>query len=99
MTTLPDTAKQVLSSAIELISDPEKWTKEVCARDKQGEEICYHSPTACSWCAYGALWKYGRGLKVVPLITEAFKEKFEESISIVNDSSREEIISKLKQLL
>lgn len=39
----------------ELLSDESKWTRGVCARDAQGNEVDVNSDKACSFCIVGAL--------------------------------------------
>jgi hypothetical protein len=41
----------------ELLDTPEKWTKEVFARDCKGDEVDPESPEAVCWCVKGALQK------------------------------------------
>lgn len=36
------------------IKTPERWTKDVFARTKQGNAIGYDSPAASKWCIVGA---------------------------------------------
>jgi len=47
--------------AWKLISDPLRWTRGTSARDAQGNAVSVYDPSACRWCAYGALIKvHGR---------------------------------------
>jgi hypothetical protein len=41
----------------ELLDSPEKWTKEVLARDSKGNSTHPDSPEAVCWCVKGALRK------------------------------------------
>ena len=52
----------VLTGARELISDPERWTQHVYARDAEGWHTGWDSPKAVCWCAVGAV---GRAAQVV----------------------------------
>lgn len=48
-------AVDVLRAARAKIADPSAWTKGVAARDALGEAIEPEDPSACCWCAIGAL--------------------------------------------
>lgn len=50
-------ALEIIKSARELISDPERWSQGWYARDKRGDWTNFNSPTACKWCAMGAIRK------------------------------------------
>lgn len=39
----------------ELLSDKSKWIKNVFAKNKEGDEVNYHDPTAYSFCLAGAV--------------------------------------------
>lgn len=49
---------EVLEAARNLISDPERWTIEVCARDKDYQACGSKNPNATKWCAIGAIVRY-----------------------------------------
>lgn len=51
--------KELLTKAKELISDPNKWTKESFARNKDNKPVEYLSPDATCFCAIGAIRKVG----------------------------------------
>lgn len=46
---------EVLTCARAKIADPKNWTKDAYARDAGGAEIEFWAPTACQWCASGAI--------------------------------------------
>ncbi len=54
-------ALDILINARCLLSDPEKWTKEVAARNAEGEEVHAWDGDAVCWCALGALGKVVNG--------------------------------------
>jgi hypothetical protein len=98
-----EVVKEVVKAAIELISNPAKWTTGTCARDEVNFSVPSNTKDACKWCAYGALDKiaYDKdlGLQMAFDISDLFYEKFEESIGLVNDEQgREVIIDKLLEL-
>lgn len=39
----------------EILSSPDKWTKEHCAKDSDGDPTNSSSPTAVCWCLAGAM--------------------------------------------
>ena len=43
-----------IDDAIEIISDPNKWTRRATARTKGGTPVHACSPSAVCWCASGA---------------------------------------------
>ncbi len=50
--------KKIIEQAIGLISDPNKWTKNALARDKNYNKLINsNSPEAVCWCAAGAIRK------------------------------------------
>lgn len=40
-----------------LIENKDNWTTRAWARDSRGEACYYNSPSACQWCAEGAIGK------------------------------------------
>ena len=57
------TVTEILIEARELISDPERWTQGVYARDAQGIFTDWDSPEAVSWCVTGAIAKVVRSVQ------------------------------------
>lgn len=58
MTTDPPTLEryqEIIQGAIDLLSDKERWTHGVEARDVDGESISPRDPNAICWCATGAI--------------------------------------------
>ena len=48
-------AKDILVAAKALISKPENWTQEVCARDAFGMPVASNDGAAICWCSIGAI--------------------------------------------
>jgi len=48
---------EVLTQALEIISDPERWTQGTFARDTTGRTCSYLSYAAVKFCATGAIFK------------------------------------------
>lgn len=104
MKTLTEAAKKVVSAAIELISDPEKWTRGTCARDKDNYSIDAYAEEACKWCAFGAILKkcsdLNEDMVIAYSLTDIFFHKFGETIGPINDKEgREIVIEKLQELI
>ena len=99
-----------IDDAIEIISDPEKWTHEAAARDKYEYVVPVDSPEACKWCASGALSLAfnDRGIETCLLndgndtLTAREKEVLTRGIgglAVINDKDgREAAISHLKHI-
>jgi hypothetical protein len=51
------TTKQILIEARDLISDPRRWTQHDMAILENGRACDPNHPTACAWCADGAVYK------------------------------------------
>jgi hypothetical protein len=89
----------VIDKAIELISDPARWTTGVMARNKDNESVDYSDPEACRWCVLGALKKVGFTTdQIWPLIDRCVK-KYGIGLVVANDDhGREAVIEMLKGL-
>ena len=46
---------ETLIKARELISDPERWTQGVYARNRSGHRVIYYESDACRFCSLGAI--------------------------------------------
>lgn len=58
------TDMEILQAAKYLISDPAQWTQQTFARDGVSEACDPCDPTACKWCAQGAVYHaYGKKYK------------------------------------
>lgn len=106
MITLTQEEKDAIRAAVELISDPAKWTQNVCARNSFGEPVVETHPDAICWCAAGAISYFTKVEKVAKWhekysnIKEVFKQQHNQDIIEVNDTEgREAVIEKLKQLI
>lgn len=84
-----------LQEARELIAKEENWCKGKFAVDKHGYSVAVNAPTACKWCAAGAIERSagggqphntGRHETAHRQLSEAAIYLFNEpAISIVND--------------
>ncbi len=52
---------EILKAARELIAQPEHWTTEGCARDKNGLTTDCLLPEAFSFCSFGAVYRVTGG--------------------------------------
>lgn len=73
---------KVLQSARDLIAKPENWIQRYDAVDAKGNYAYADSPSACKWCALGAILKVspnsGTGftiaeMHVVPALPKAYR--------------------------
>lgn len=51
-----------MNHALRLVAAPERWTREVWARDRDGDEVDAGSRAAVCWCAGGAILAANRDL-------------------------------------
>lgn len=51
------TTAEVLQKARDLIADESRWTHGYFARDEHGFEVEAIEPSACKWCAIGAVYR------------------------------------------
>lgn len=49
--------KAIILAAVALIENPEAWTQDAPARDKEGVSVDANSKQACRWCTLGAIDK------------------------------------------
>lgn len=52
---MPSEVNRILTEARNLIADPARWTQEAYARNDRGYHVDSTHPTACCWCASGAM--------------------------------------------
>jgi hypothetical protein len=73
--------------AWELLSDCSRWTRGIYARNKNGTPCSINSPSACQWCAMGAILKcHGTGGGEAVLKAQATAERlYGENIVSIND--------------
>ncbi len=91
--------KEIIEQAINLISDPNKWTKAAYARNSRGEPVKY---LAVCWCAMGAVEKCCSDLEIYFDIYSELSsfcvKNYNQSIEAINDTlGREEVIDVLKE--
>lgn len=51
------TPREILIAARALIAEPEHWTQRAAARNRLGMPVGALEPSACCWCAAGALFR------------------------------------------
>jgi hypothetical protein len=61
---MDSTELQILRRARELISDPERWTTELAARDECNGSVAPWDESAVCWCAVGAMERAAHDLGV-----------------------------------
>ena len=47
--------KQIITDTKQLLSDPERWTKNTSARDVNGNMVAAKDDAARCWCLFGAV--------------------------------------------
>lgn len=94
-TVLTPEEKEVVNKAVELISDPAKWTTLTFARDKNKKSTHELSPTAVCWCAWGALNKSSNDNCIIEEILNRFYDKYNKTLSGVNDKEGREAVIKM----
>ena len=50
------TTAEVLQKARDLIADESRWTHGYYAKDESGHDVEPNEPSACRWCALGAVY-------------------------------------------
>jgi len=53
---------EVLERALDLLSDPAKWTKSAMAKDAIGKSVQPYEPAAACFCMMGAMERGARGI-------------------------------------
>jgi hypothetical protein len=91
---------EIVRNAINLISDENKWTMGWLARNADGCHVFSLSPSACKWCAAGALLKVGATIKFIEEIDKFLFKTESNSIGEINDfKGREKVISVLENYI
>lgn len=66
---------EVLRRALEIISDPVKWTQGTFARDQYGNSVAPDSPEACRWCALGAIDRAAKDIGVAEGVSSGSRDR------------------------
>jgi hypothetical protein len=87
-----------MRAAIELISDPKRWTQHAVARDRFGFEVSPVDSYACKWCLIGAMRKCGATSEDWRRLMERLGVLYWNQLIYVNDgaTSHEELMEKLR---
>lgn len=95
------TIKEVLIQARKKIEDPKNWCQVYAALNRAGIPVAPEEPTACHFCAYGAISSVA-GLKniklkreTVSILRNAAQSVFKVGIITVNDGMGHEAILKV----
>ena len=85
--------KQELIKAKALIANPENWTQRMLARNEKGECVSVYSPTACKFCALGALRKAcTHEGAYLALADAAFKAGFKGIVALNDHGLHEDVM-------
>lgn len=103
----------VVKSGIEVL-EKNGWTKEVCARDSNNQQVFTDDPAACSFCVMGAIFKAeeefygGNSVGTLQALNTFISERrgYDKKMSVIpaaayNDSceTKEEVIKLLNDFL
>jgi hypothetical protein len=84
----------------ELIADPDHWTRDFCAVDKDGNRALIFGSEAVGWCLMGAIAKVCDNRDLILTDFEKYLYSKIASISTFNDlHSHEEILSFLDEVI
>jgi hypothetical protein len=84
---------EILKAAKALITDEKNWAQGCIARSASGEEVGALNPTACRFCAVGAIQKVATDESRIPVI-DILRSLAKGSVSFFNDShSHAEVLS------
>lgn len=86
----------------ELLDKPEKWTKDVLARDAEGSSVDPNDEYAVCWCAWGAVEKCypsePENLAVEELIQEELGDRWVDVTCFNDDNTYEDVINLFKKI-
>lgn len=92
----------ILLAAKQLISNPKDWTTKVMSRNSINQEVIPSAPTACKWCAAGAVIKLTNIQDAEPslLFLRKATKKWgihggDGSVAALNDLGKHEDVMKL----
>ena len=76
--------KQVITDTKQLLSDPERWTKNTSARDVNGNMVAAKDDAARCWCLYGAVSaktdNFGEAAIVIDKLHEYLPDGYKSSV-------------------
>jgi hypothetical protein len=91
---------KIVEQAIELISDPDKWTTEWFARKSNNSRVDPEDSKACKWCAAGAIMKFAKCHYEMDMILSEIYDKKKMSLDYINDIiGREAAIYVMKEYI
>ena len=88
-----------IQKILNLIGDPDKWTKRALARDKDDEQIFDPwSEDACKWCILGAAYKAEVSQDTVIYLETLVRNMKYGSLDKFNDLNKHESVIKFLNL-
>ena len=84
--------KQELIKAKALIADPKNWTQSCLARNAGDMFVNVNDPSACKFCALGALRKAGTQSAYMALADAAFKLGFKGIVALNDHGLHEDVM-------
>jgi hypothetical protein len=88
---------EIIREAIETISDPERWTQGVFARDAAGREVGSLEDDAVCFCALGAMTKSARAKHTAFRIAFDVGGDFRDLVGINDKEGREAAIEAMTE--
>ena len=90
------TTKEILTQARVLVK--QSWTQGAYARNSDGESVAAKDPTACSWCAVGAIKAanpdgYPRLCELWDLFDNLVGRPLTISFNDASDTTQEDVLS------
>ena len=97
--------KQIITNTKQLLSDPERWTKNTSARDVNGNMVAAKDDAARCWCFFGAVRvstdNFGEAISVASILCDYLPDDH-WSLPHFNDSRKtkhEDVIGVLDRAL
>ena len=84
--------KQELIKAKALIANPENWTQSCLARNARDMFVNVNDPSACKFCALGALRKADTQSAYMALADAAFKLGFKGIVALNDHGLHEDVM-------
>jgi hypothetical protein len=99
---LCDLAKATDAAADDFIRNPDIWTKDVYARNKNGDEVNPESSAAVAWCALGRIRyhvsRYDNSDNIVNKVCERLYDQSVDGLNDMEDTDINKITTALRRV-